>query len=75
MLVACTANQRAKRFGGDMQLELPAGKKLTTATWKEDNLWYLLRDARRDETSETYVFKEESNLGVVEGSVTFIERK
>lgn len=61
------------RVGGDMTIELPANTKLLNATWKENSLWYLTRPMRNNENAETYEFKEDSNFGVLEGTITFIE--
>ena len=57
-----------------MKVELPKGKKILNATWKQNNLWYVTRDARPGETPETVEFIESSNLGVAEGKIIFIER-
>jgi len=73
-LQSCTQNQRAKNFGGTIKVELPTNKKLITATWKNDELWYLVRERRENETKETYEFFEDSSFGVMEGKVVFIEK-
>ncbi len=71
---ACTEKQRAKSLGGQFEIKLPKGQKLIEATWKNDNLWYLTRARRENEKTETYLFKEDSSFGVMEGSVKFIEQ-
>jgi hypothetical protein len=73
--ISCTEQTRAKTFGGSMSIDLPRNTKLIEATWKGDDLWYLTRPMREGEKSETYTFKEESSLGLMEGSVTFKEHK
>ncbi len=72
-LGACTANQRAKRFGGATTIDLPAKRKLVTATWKESSLWILTRPMREGEPIEAYEFKEDSSLGLMEGTVVLKE--
>jgi len=72
---SCTQNQRAKNFGGKAEINLPENQKLINATWKDDNLWYLTRPMRADETPETYTFSEESSWGVWEGAYIIHERK
>jgi len=72
-MIGCTENQRAKQFGGTMTINLPAGKKLVNATWKEDHLWYLMRDGKQGETPEVVTFHEDSNMGVLNGTVIFQE--
>jgi hypothetical protein len=75
MTVSCTQNQRAKTFGGNAKIELPAGQKLINATWKDDNLWYLTRPMKSDEQPETYKFQEASSFGILEGTYTITERR
>lgn len=43
ILTGCTDNTRARSFGGNTTIELPAGEKLFDVTWKEANLWYCTR--------------------------------
>lgn len=74
-VVSCTQNQRAKTWGGNAKIQLPAGQKLINATWKDDNLWYLSRPMRTDETPETYTFQEESSFGLLQGTYTITERR
>lgn len=73
--VSCTDNARARRFGGTETIELPKGEKLIMATWKENGLWYLTEPMDSDYDPKTKTFKEKSSLGVMEGTVTFIELK
>ena len=72
--VACTEQQRAKNFGGEVVIQLAEGKKLENVTWKDEQLWILTRDKRTGEASERYEFKENSVFGVFEGSVIIVER-
>lgn len=74
-ITGCTANQRAKKFGGTVEYKLPPGKKLVTATWKDDSIWYLMRDMKPGEEPETHEFVQESSFGVFEGKVVFKEFK
>ena len=72
-MVACTANVRAKNWGGSTTIVLPIQQKLVTATWKDSHLWYLTRPMRDGEKAETYTFQEDSNLGLMQGTVIFRE--
>lgn len=63
----------AKNYGGDISLELEAGLKLEEITWKDNSLWYLTRPMREDELPETHVFRQSSEWGIFEGTVTVIE--
>lgn len=71
--IGCTDQQRAKSFGGTATIDLPAGKKLVSVSWKETNLWYCTRDRRQGEPIERYEYKESSSLGLVEGDMIIIE--
>lgn len=74
-LVGCTDNQRAKTFGGTATINLPPKTKLVTVTWKEADLWYLTRPMKEDEEPETYTFNEDSQWGLLEGTVIIQESK
>ena len=75
VLTGCTENSRAKSFGGTANITLPANQKLIIATWKDDDLWYLTRPMRPDETPETYSFSEESSWGIWEGTYIIKETR
>lgn len=64
-----------KYFGGEMTVELSPGQKLEEITWKDDSLWILSRPMRDDETPETHIFYENSEFGVLEGTITVIEKE
>ena len=65
-----------RQYGGNTTIKLEKGEKLVEATWKgTSNLWYLVEPMDSDYTPKVKVFKESSLLGVMEGSVTFIESK
>lgn len=73
---SCTEKSRAKGFGGTTTIDVKPNHKLVDATWKgEANLWYLTRPMREGETPETYTFQEDSNYGLLEGTVIFKESK
>ena len=72
-LFSCTENQRARQFGGT--IELPPGEKLAMATWKEVDLFYLTEPMDSDYVPKTKTFREDSSWGVMESTVIFKERK
>lgn len=78
-LIGCTENQRASRFGGSQNIELPANQKLEAVTWKlsksDSSLWYLTRPMREGEVAETWTFQEKSDFGFLEGKVLIKENK
>jgi hypothetical protein len=74
-MAGCTEQQRAKKWGGDYTVELPAGQKLVNVTFKDSDLWYLTRPMTEEDKAETYTFQEDSTWGVMEGTVTIKEHK
>lgn len=74
-LTGCTSNYMTKNLGGSTTLELPENVKLEDITWKDNSLWYLTRPMRKDEEAETHTFKQQSEYGVFEGTITIIEKK
>lgn len=72
-LMGCQA--ATKSLGGNTTLELEPNEKLEEITWKDDSLWYLTRPMTEDDIAETHVFKQSSNWGVLEGTVTIVESK
>ena len=69
----CTQNQRARTFGGTAVIQLEKCERLDMATWKVDNLWYLTHKDCNQAPKE-YAMKEDSNFGVIEGTVIFKEQ-
>lgn len=72
---SCTENQRTRRLGGDMTIELPKGQKVTMATWKESNLFYMLEPMEEGYIPKTKIFIEDSSWGMLESKIIFIESK
>ena len=72
---SCTDNNRAKHWGGSMTITLEKGEKLVDVTWKESNLWYMTKPMSETDVAETYTFRENSNWGMIEGKVIFVETK
>lgn len=64
-----------KSLGGNTTLELEPNEKLEEITWKDASIWYLTRPMTEDDIAETHVFKQSSNWGVLEGTVTIVESK
>ncbi len=74
-LTSCTENERAKHYGGTMKINLPIGQKLEMITFKDDNVWYLTRPMLPTDSAVTHTFKEESNYGVMSGTILIYETK
>ena len=76
-LCLCSCDQYVSRnFGGNTTIALQPNEKLVEVTWKDDaNLWYLVEPMDDDYVPKTKVFKESSMLGVLSGSIIFIESR
>lgn len=70
---SCTENTRAKKYGGTMTVDLPKGMKLENVTFKDDEIWYLMRPMRPGENPETHSFHEDSKYGLMQGTVNLVE--
>lgn len=70
---SCTEQQRAREFGGTMEVKLPPGEELMEVTWKDNELFYLTRPMSDDYIPVKKTFKEKSSVGLIEGTVYFIE--
>ena len=68
-------NWTSRKWGGLMTIVLPKGEKLVDVTWRGNNLWYLTEPMDADYKPKTKIFREDSNLGILEGTVTFVESR
>ena len=76
MMLSLTGCQSTtKNLGGSTTIELEPNQKLEEITWKNDSLWYLTRPMTDADIAETHTFKESSNFGLIEGTVTIIEKR
>ena len=64
-----------RTMGGRTKIELEPGEKLVEATWKGDDIWYLVEPMDSDYVPKTKIFKESSRIGVLEGKVIFYEKR
>lgn len=75
VFTSCTQNERARKFGGNMTIKLERGQKLMMATWKEDDLFYLVEPMEDDYVPKTKTLYEDSSFGVLQTRVDFIESR
>jgi hypothetical protein len=75
LMFGCTGNIRAKKYGGTYNVDLPAHKKLVNVTFKDANLWFLVREAKFGEGVETFELIEDSSWGILNGKVIIKENK
>ena len=64
-LMSCTDNQRARSFGGTEIIKLEPNEEFINITWKQDNLWIIVKDKN---TGKFYA-REKSSFGVMQGKV------
>lgn len=74
-LSSCTENQRAKTFGGTATINVEKGKKVMMATWKGDNLFYMVEDMEEGYVPHDKMLIESSSFGVIESKVVFKESR
>ena len=72
---SCTEQERARMYGGNTTISVPVGYKVTSATWKENDIFYFIEPMEADYTPKEKVFVESSSWGVLESKVTFIETR
>lgn len=72
---SCTEQFRVREFGGEMEIEVPAGYKVTSATWKEAELFYFLEPMEEGYIPKKKKFVESSSYGIWESEVTFKEKR
>lgn len=56
-------------------MELEPNRKLEMVTWKDSDLWILTKPMSKDDIAETHIFQEDSQFGIMEGSITIKEIK
>ena len=74
-LSSCTEQIRTRAFGGSMVIDIPAGYKVTSATWKETELFYFLEPMEESYVPKEKKFVESSSYGILESEVTFKEKR
>lgn len=74
-LSSCTENQRARTFGGTATINVEKGKKVMMATWKDEDLFYMVEDMEPDYVPHNKELIESSSFGVIESKVVFKESR
>lgn len=72
---SCTEQERVRNFGGTMIIDVPKGYKVTSATWKETDLFYFMEEAEEGYTPKDKMFVESSSYGVFESKIIFKEKR
>jgi len=74
-LVSCTKNQRAKQWGGTADVTVEPNHKVVNVTWKDNDLWILVKPMAPNDVPETYMFYEKSSWGILNGKYVIKETK
>lgn len=75
MLSMASCQSCTRNTGGTTTINLEKGERVVEATWKDNNIWYLVEPMEDGYVPKTKIFKEKSYAGVWEGKVIFIESK
>jgi hypothetical protein len=62
---SCTDNQRARSFGGTETIKLLPNEEFVNITWKQDNLWVIVKDT----VTGKFYAREKSSFGLMQGKV------
>ncbi len=74
-LSGCTQNERVKKFGGTMKIQVPKGQRVRNITWKGDDLWYSTTPMDSSYVPRIHTFQENSSFGILEGKIILIESR
>lgn len=72
---SCTEQIRTRTFGGTMVIDVPEGYKVTSATWKETDLFYFMEPMEEGYTPNEKMFVESSSYGMLESKIIFKEKR
>lgn len=70
---SCTPNQIAREWGGTVKVKVEPGYKVTSATWKDRDLFYFIEPMEEDYIPKEKKFIESSSYGILESTVIFKE--
>lgn len=73
-MVSCE-NYTTKHFGSTMTINVEPGFKVTSATFKEDEIWYFVEEMDSTYTPTQKKLVEKSMYGALEGTIIFNETK
>lgn len=72
---SCTEQIRTRTFGGTMVIDVPSGYKVTSATWKETDLFYFMEPVEEGYVPKDKMFIESSSYGMLESKIIFKEKR
>lgn len=72
--VSCE-NYTTKHWGGTMVINVEPGYKVTTATFKNDEIWYFVEPMEANYAPKQKKLVEKSMYGALEGTIIFNETR
>lgn len=72
--VSCE-NYTTKHFGGTMTIDVEPGYKVTSATFKNEEIWYFIEPMDNAYVPSQKKFVEKSMYGALEGTIIFNETR
>lgn len=72
--VSCE-NYTTKHFGGTMTIDVEPGYKVTSATFKDEEVWYFIEPMDNTYVPSQKKFVEKSMYGTLEGTIIFNETR
>lgn len=74
MAMSCE-NYTTKHWGGTMTIDVEPGYKVTSATFKNEEIWYFVEPMETNYKPAQKKFVEKSMYGALEGTIIFNERR
>lgn len=75
IMTACTKQSRVRNFGGSERIQVKSGYRVMMATWKNNDLFYMLEPMHEGyEPTEKYLI-ESSSFGIWESEIIFVESR
>lgn len=75
IFISCTKQSMSRQFGNDIVINVERGYKVTSATWKENNLFYFIESMENNYQPHKKMFIESSSYGIIESKVIFKESR
>ena len=72
--VSCE-NYTTKHWGGTMTIDVEPGYKVTSATFKNEEIWYFVEPMEANYMPTQKKFVEKSMYGALEGTIIFNETR
>ena len=73
--ISCTEQERARQFGGTATIDVEPGYRVMMATWKGDDLFYMVEEMPSDYEPHDKMLIESSSYGLIESKTIFKESR